>query len=302
MPTVTSKKDPTNQALTRRRAFADGKRRLTRIRRRINDVIDSVSGEKVTQDIFVNDTTSLWIYDVETMNAVPRQISFIIDDELETVEEEPPRDWWFSSYDELSFRAGTMSENDSIEQMILAAALLVSIPHISQIIASQFYRDAVLLEVINSYVTYQSFSTGLAAMIHQEVINGLNSGLSRAEIKGRVRDRIAMSESRLKRIIDTELNRANNNARTALAIYYRDVIGVETAVLHVSALLPTTRPHHASRHGQIYTPEQQNSWWNQDANRINCHCSVRTVVIDKDGKPVADKFVKRINDQKPFFG
>ena len=62
--------------------------------------------------------------------------------------------------------------------------------------------------------------------------------------------------------------------------------------MHISALLPTTRSWHADRHGNVYTPEQQRRWWDEGANRINCHCSVRSVRVDKKGK------VKNIQQQK----
>jgi len=68
--------------------------------------------------------------------------------------------------------------------------------------------------------------------------------------------------------------------------------------VHISAFIPTTRPHHGRRHGKVSTPEQQNAWWAKGANRINCHCSVRTVLLEDDGAPKDTKFIRKLVRQR----
>ena len=79
--------------------------------------------------------------------------------------------------------------------------------------------------------------------------------------------------------------------------------GLRSAVMHISALTATTRAHHAARHGLIYTMEDQISWWNEGANRINCKCSINTVLITKSGKAVDAESQQAVKSEgKQFFG
>jgi len=63
-------------------------------------------------------------------------------------------------------------------------------------------------------------------------------------------------------------------------------------VMHLSALLATTRRDHAARHGTICTPAQQKEWFATKATggEINCHCSQVDILVNKKtGKPMNTK-------------
>ena len=62
--------------------------------------------------------------------------------------------------------------------------------------------------------------------------------------------------------------------------------------MHVSALVDSTRPTHAARHGKLYTREQQREWWSESSNMINCLCSTVEVVM-LNGEPTQKKLIER---------
>ena len=54
-------------------------------------------------------------------------------------------------------------------------------------------------------------------------------------------------------------------------------------LLWESALLPTTRAWHASRHSKTYTAEEVEEFYQRDGNIYNCHCTVVPVITAADG-------------------
>jgi len=72
--------------------------------------------------------------------------------------------------------------------------------------------------------------------------------------------------------------------------------GLKSMEMHYSALSPTTRLTHAQRHGNLYTVEQQRSWWAQGANSINCKCSTISVLVDDAGKPLVPAIIERARE------
>lgn len=59
--------------------------------------------------------------------------------------------------------------------------------------------------------------------------------------------------------------------------------GLKTGLLWLSALKPTTRSWHASRHGKVYTTEQVRDFYAENGNRYNCYCSQIPVLLNDDG-------------------
>ena len=94
------------------------------------------------------------------------------------------------------------------------------------------------------------------------------------------------------RIARTEVNHAFTEARYEHSKDVRDRLGLEVKAMHVSALVDSTRPNHAARHGKIYTLEDQRTWWSEGSNLISCLCSTVEVVFI-DGEPTQEKMIER---------
>lgn len=72
-------------------------------------------------------------------------------------------------------------------------------------------------------------------------------------------------------------------------------------VMHISALLPTTRRDHAARHGTICTPAEEREWFATKASggQINCKCSTVDILVNrKTGKPMNTKLRDTLLAQK----
>jgi hypothetical protein len=304
MPVVTSKKDPSNTARIRKQALAEYNQRLRRARIKIKELFKLIPRERIVQRVIPNvETVSLWNYDITEfeLSRLETDIELIIRGELETATVDPPFGWWFAKYDEQAYRVGAVQENINIQQLVSGLIVLPFVLSDEQLLARPLIVDNIAKEVRASYTAISGMSDRTSNRVFQTIVNGINGNRSPREIREEINAAFDIASNDAKRIVDTEINRANNNARTATAQLYRDEFGIPTAVLHISALLSVTRASHAARHGNVYTPEQQNEWWSRDHNRINCKCSVRTVLLDSEGRVIETALQERLIKQRPFF-
>lgn len=83
-------------------------------------------------------------------------------------------------------------------------------------------------------------------------------------------------------------------------------LGLRTGLLWSSALLPTTRTWHASRHGSTYSSQEVAQFYSERGNRNNCYCSVTIVPVDEKGEiiktPTTEKVLARMKMQREAWG
>jgi len=302
MPTR-SQKDPTNQAGLRQRANRDNNRRINRAAKAVLKEWANIKPKRTSRKPIVNrDAIDFYVYDEdqEQIDNLFLFVFFALNEELETFEDEHQDDWYFLPYPERAANNGTMQENAWIEVLFqgLAFAPLLD----ENIFASDSYQAQVDRTAAANYQLIKSLSSTTAKQVNQVIIDGISAGLSKLTIRRQIIERFEVSKSSSKRIVDTEVNKAYNNARIDLVQRYRDA-GENLALMHISALLPgRTRPNHAARHGKAYTPEQQKRWWDSGSNRINCFCSTRSIRVNRDGTVKDKDLQNRIRKQgKDFF-
>lgn len=139
----------------------------------------------------------------------------------------------------------------------------------------------------------------LARVLRQAVQDGLNP----RDVVSTIKERFGVAESRAKRIAQTEINGALRRGRWDEAQDAESRLGIRVRMLWVSALRPTTRLWHASRHGLLYTVQEVREFYAQGANGIACYCTQIETPVDKDGKPVVTRAVDRLLKQKAvYFG
>jgi len=291
LKTNRSKRDPTNQAGNRQRANRDNNRRLKIAEKRIlamwSDVwIISVDEIQVNAKFYRYD-------DGPEYSAIQR----VLDQELQTETEFMPFAWYFKDYDEIAFRSGVFQENNWIWVVLAAEAGLITN---EALITSPFYLEALATLQANNYRLIQNLARTTSNQVFQVIQNGIDSGLSRSAIRRQIVRRFEVARSASERIVRTEINRAYNNARLDLTEFYIGS-GQLLTIVHISALLPTTRRWHAQRHGHSYSPEAQRRWWNSNSNRINCYCSIRSARTDENGDIVDTQAQQRLISQGETF-
>jgi hypothetical protein len=93
--------------------------------------------------------------------------------------------------------------------------------------------------------------------------------------------------SRAKNIAQTEQVGALRQAQWNETDWAADRLGLNTGLLWLSALKPTTRTWHASRHGKVYTTEQVRDFYAENGNRtmlLQLDCSQIPCLLTDDGE------------------
>ncbi len=136
----------------------------------------------------------------------------------------------------------------------------------------------------------------LANIITDAVARGVNP----RETASVISKRLDVSMSKAKTIAQTEQVGALRQAQWNETDWAADRLGLNTGLLWLSALKPTTRTWHASRHGKVYTTEEVRDFYAENGNRYNCYCSQIPALLNDDGsifnEGLSDKLKKERKD------
>lgn len=229
--------------------------------------------------------------------AVPRTIYMLTPDELAATSQalqealerwivsgrDPAHSFWWAPYDAEATQLGTAQSAANLGQLSPAYAAQRSL---QQIVFSQPYRDRVAMAQIKSYEHWTGLSAGmrseLSQIIGRAVVDGKNPKAVRAEIM----ERLDVSKSKAMAYAQTDVTDTLRQARMAEADQAQEEFGLAIGLLWTSALIPTTRPWHASRNGKIYTSAQVRAFYEVNGNRYRCHCATTECLLDEAGKPI----------------
>lgn len=305
-----TKADPTGQAGNRNKGTRVLTNRLTMAERSVKALFRAIPRTRRRQAVIQNAEQSTF-YDYEfsaqDQEQLDRSIRFILDGQLlETQTDVMPFDWYWKSNVELPYRQGTTEEvrdfNQLIAGAIVAGVLVKGFPPqqipIERVLFSESYRAALNNVFVSNFSSIKTLSNTTASQVIQRINAGIEAGRTPTVIAADITDRFDVSKVNAKRIAETKVNEAYNNAKLAATNIAGEETGLRSGVIHISALTPTTRAHHAARHGNAYTVEDQTSWWNEGANRINCKCSVRSILIDKRGNVVQSDIQAEIKEER----
>lgn len=134
----------------------------------------------------------------------------------------------------------------------------------------------------------------------------MSDGVGIPEIARRVKKRVGVSQSRAMRIARTEILNAYRTAtRDESAELNKDLLSdsdYKFQLLWFSALAPTTRRWHATRHGKTYTKQEVQKFYSESANSINCLCSQRPILVNSKGEPMQNKkLLERLEKQRDTY-
>lgn len=291
--------DPTGQRVNRARTTRRLNERLELSRRSIVSLFRQVPKSRRTVKKIRNQQEGYQVvydYDItpEQLEILNNQIRIILDDYLlQTTGDSMPMRWWYTPEVEQPTRQGTLEEISNFNRLIALAisAGLVGAGGIQPqriapevVLSSQKYLSELRNVYVENFQQIKSLSDNTAAQVIRQINSGMKAGNTPTAIAKNINSRFDVAESNAERIAKTEVNRAYNDAKLRATKQAGEISGLKPLVRHISALLPKrTRKHHAARHYLVYTPEQQESWWDEDANRINCLCTTRTVIIDNQG-------------------
>lgn len=305
-------KDPTGQGKNRKRGSVALKTRLTDSQRKIIRLFNGIPRTRKVRTDIRNEVEKTTVYEYEITAAeslaLSSSVGFILNDALLESQLDPPPNWYWRTIIERSYASGTAEEVVIFNQLINSAGVkapttgfpLAEI-QVQDVLLSNEYREALARVLADNTNSIRTLSKGTADQVMTQINLGINAGDSPRVISQAIQDRFNVARSNADRTARTEINKAYTDAKMDMGDIAMDRTGLRAGVIHVSALIPTTRKTHAARHGNAYTTAQQRQWWNKGANRINCLCDVISVLIDRFGNIVDTQLQRRIQEERAFF-
>ncbi|WP_371972579.1 phage minor head protein [Lelliottia nimipressuralis] len=308
-----NKSDPTQSSRQVSRMFRDIEDRYLNIKRRLKDLFDlrltgrqrETNGERSwmmcnnedSEPSLYQVNAGTYIYDMTAaqMADLLQVVQAILDDELL---EGGPQNLWAMDYVTAEFERGTLSgyTNLSVQSPVYASQT-----SLQQLLSSPAYQNQIASAYISTYSDWKGISDAARADLANVIADSIGRGINPRETASIVSKRLDVSMSKAKTIAQTEQVGALRQAQWNETDWAADRLGLNTGLMWLSALKPTTRSWHASRHGLVYTTEEGRDFYAENGNRYNCYCSQIPVLLNDDGSIFNEGLQnKLINEQRAW--
>lgn len=299
MATV-SIKDPTFQAGRIVKAYGEFKRRLTRIKKEVTAVYESLKPIETasnTRSYFLNaEKTYLYEIDLNEILRLNETIDALIEKIMMDGNNQPGDNWFFTGYTEAAYEQGTGYAQAFISQQ--ADSYARTYQNLQQVLFSQPYQRRIGIVSARTFNEMRGFTDDVTKQARFILGETIARGKSPK-----------WAVSQLAEAIDGDKKRALRIARTEMGVAFRSAVMDESAqaarqfelkmkMLWVSALMATTRKSHAERHGNLYTIKEVQDFYSVQGNSINCRCSVVATVVNEKGEALAKNLIAKMQKQE----
>ncbi|EPN9331086.1 phage minor head protein [Cronobacter sakazakii] len=290
-----NKADPTQSYRQVNRMFRDIENRYYQIKLTLKQLLDAYlvgrerSGNSLYGYILARDgsrpdtlyqvNAGTFIYDMspQQLSDLLLRIETILDDYLL---EGGSNNLWALQYVSDEYQRGTLQ---AFTNLSAQSAVYEQSTTLQQLLSSPAYQNQVAAAYISTYSEWRGISDAARADLSNIVADAIGRGVNPRETASLISNRLDVSMSRAKTIAQTEQVGALRQAQWSEAEWSKERLGLNTALLWISALKSTTRPWHAARHGKTFTTEEVEAFYAQNGNRYNCYCSQIPVLLNEDG-------------------
>lgn len=239
-------------------------------------------------------TVNAYSYDLDATQLANlfTRIQQILDDWLL---EGGPTQIWSGDYVAQEYQRGTQYAftNLSAQSDVYAQQTTLS-----QLLFSQPYQTRIGIAYAQTYSDWKGLSDAARSDLANVISDAVARGINPRETAKIISQRLDVSMSRAKNMAQTEQVGAYRKAQWDEDEDAEKHLGIKTLLLWLSALKPTTRQWHGSRHGKTFTREEVKEFYSKDGNRHHCYCSQQSVLVDESGKPRNSKLVDKMAKQR----
>lgn len=200
---------------------------------------------------------------------------------------------WAMDYVVAEAQRGTLEAFNNLSQQ---SSYYASQTTLQQLLSSPGYQNQIASARLTTFSDWKAISDAARADLTGIITDAVARGVNPRETASVISKRLDVSMSRAKAIAQTEQVGALRRAQWNETDWAADRLGLNTGLLWLSALKPTTRSWHASRHGRVYTTEEVRDFYAVNGNRYNCYCSQIPVLLSDDGsifnEGLGDKLAK----------
>ncbi|MFP1783156.1 structural protein [Lonsdalea quercina] len=202
---------------------------------------------------------------------------------------------WALDYVAAEYDRGTLA---AFTNLSTQSPIYASQTSLASLLSSPAYQNQVAAAYVSTYSDWKGISDKARADIANVIADAIGRGINPRETAVIISKRLDVSQASAENIAQTEQVGALREAQWLEADWSRDRLGLNTALLHLSALKPTTRDNHAFWHGNTRTTESVREWYARDGNRYRCYCSQIPVVLGDDGRIVNSGLIGRLESER----
>lgn len=207
------------------------------------------------------------------------------------------QDVWALDYVAAELNRGTLEAFNNLSQQ---SQVYASQTTLQQLLSSPGHLNQIAAARLTTFSDWKGISDAARADLSSIITDAVARGVNPRETTKVISKRLDVSMSKAKNIAQTEQVGALRQAQWNETDWSADRLGMNTGLMWLSALKPTTRPWHASRHGEVYTTEEVKDFYAVDSNRYNCYCSQIPCLLNEDGsinnERLADRLAKELSD------
>ncbi|MFV6998955.1 phage minor head protein [Klebsiella pneumoniae] len=220
-----------------------------------------------------------FIYDMSAQELADllEAVQVILDDYLL---EGGEQNLWAMDYVAAEAQRGTLEAFNNLSQQ---SQVYASQTTLQQLLSSPGYLNQIAASRLTTFSDWKVISDTARGDLTNIITDAVARGVNPRETASVISKRLDVSMSKAKTIAQTEQVGALRQAQWNETDWAADRLGLNTGLLWLSALKPTTRTWHASRHGKVYTTEQVRDFYAENGNRYNCYCSQIPVLLNDDG-------------------
>lgn len=207
---------------------------------------------------------------------------------------------WAMDYVVAEVQRGTLEAFNNLSQQ---SQYYASQTTLQQLLSSPGYQNQIASARLTTFSDWKAISDAARGDLTNIITDAVARGVNPRETASVISKRLDVSMSKAKTIAQTEQVGALRQAQWNETDWAADRLGLNTGLLWLSALKPSTRAWHASRHGKVYTTEEVRDFYSEMKNRANCYCSQIQVLLTDDGQiyneGLADKLAAERKKWKP---
>ncbi|VAE39300.1 phage head morphogenesis protein [Enterobacter hormaechei] len=308
-----NKTDPTQSSRQVSRMFNDIEDRYLNIKRRLKDVFDlrltgsqrETNGERSwmmcnnegAEPSLYQVNAGTYIYDMTAAQLADllQVVQTILDDELL---DGGSQNIWAMDYVVAEYERGTLGAftNLSVQSPVYASQTTLQ-----QLLSSAAYQNQIASAYVSTYSDWKGISDTARADLANVIADSIGRGINPRETASIVSKRLDVSMAKAKNIAQTEQVGSLRQAQWNETDWAADRLGLNTGLMWLSALKPTTRSWHASRHGKVYTTAEVRDFYAENGNRYNCYCSQIPVLLNDDGSIFNEGLAEKLANERKLW-
>ena len=200
---------------------------------------------------------------------------------------------WAMDYVVAEAQRGTLEAFNNLSQQ---SQVYASQTTLQQLLSSPGYLNQIASARLTTFSDWKVISDTARGDLTNIITDAVARGVNPRETASVISKRLDVSMSKAKNIAQTEQVGALREAQWNETDWASERLGLNTGLLHLSALKPTTRTAHAFWHGKVRTVQEVRDWYAVDGNKYHCYCGQIPVLLNDDGsifnKGLADKLAK----------